>query len=271
MDARLFIHKERIMFRMFTALSLMLAITLPAAAADYGHIHLTATDAGAAAEWYAKHFGGTPTGFGGDTSEGVKIDRAMFGSISVIFFQKEAGFPGSVGSAVDHIGFSMPDIAGKFKELVDDGAKALGEVRNFGGMDLAFVEDPWGTKIEIIDDLETRVLHHLHLHSADAEGTLDWYEAAFGGERKKFKGALAALKYNDIWLIVQGSRKELAPTQGRAMDHLGWNFPDLEAAAKELKAKGVKFTLEPRPYKTVKIAFVEGPEGVRIELVEPAK
>lgn len=259
------------MFRIVTTLSLLIAIALPAFAADYGHIHLTATDPEAAANWYAKHFGGTPTGFAGDTSEGVKIDRAMFGDIGVLFFKKKAGFEGSVGTAVDHIGFSMPDIAGKFKELVDDGAKALGKVRNFGGMDLAFVEDPWGTKIEIIDDPDTRVLHHLHLHSADPEGTLDWYEAAFGGERKKFKGALAAIKYNDIWLIVQRSNKELAPTKGRSMDHLGWNFPDLEAAAKELKAKGVKFTLDPRPYKTVKIAFIEGPEGVRIELVEPPK
>jgi catechol 2,3-dioxygenase-like lactoylglutathione lyase family enzyme len=257
------------MFRIVSALSIVLVAADPAFAADYGHIHLTATDATAAANWYAKHFGGTPTGFGGDTSEGVKIDRAMFGSIGVIFFQKKAGFEGSVGSALDHIGFSMPDIAGKLKELVDDGAKSLGKVINFGGMDLAFVEDPWGTKIEIIDGPDTRVLHHLHLHSADAKGTLDWYEAAFGGERKKFKGALAAIKYNDIWLIVQGSRKELAPTKGRAMDHLGWNFPDLDAAAKDLEAKGVKFTLEPRPYKTVNIAFIDGPDGVRIELVQP--
>lgn len=246
-------------------------IALSSYGADYGHIHLTATDAEAAAHWYAKHFGGTPTGFGGATGDDVKVDRAMFGDIGVIFFQKDAGFEGSVGSAVDHIGFSMPDIAGKLAELVGDGAKALGEVQQFSGMDLAFVEDPWGTKIEIIDDPDTRVLHHLHLLSADAAGTLDWYQNAFGGEKEKFKGVLSGLKYNGIWLIVQPSRKELAPTQGRAMDHLGWNFPDLDAAAEELKAKGVVFTLDPRPYKNIKIAFVEGPEGVRIELVEPPK
>lgn len=259
------------MYRIVTILALSLSITLSAVAADYGHLHLTATNAQEAADWYSKHFGGASTGFGGATGDGVKIDRSIVSDIPIVIFQKEAGFAGSVGSAVDHIGFSMPDIAGTLAALVADGAKQLGEPVNFGGMDLAFVEDPWGTKIEIIDDPDTRGMHHIHLHSPDAAATLDWYEMAFGGERAKFKGVLPALKYGQVWLIVQGSKKELAPTKGRAMDHLGWNFPDLDAAAKELKAKGVKFSLDPRPYKNIKIAFIDGPDGVRIELVEPPK
>lgn len=259
------------MYRIAITFAIAFTLSLSALAADYGHLHITATDQQAAAEWYARNFDGTAEGFGGATGEGVKIDRAVISGIPIVIFKKDAGFPGSVGSGVDHIGFSMPNIAEKAKSLVADGAKMLGEPRNFGGMDLAFVEDPWGTKIEIIDDPDTRGLHHIHVHSADANATLDWYEAAFGGERAKFKGALPALKYGQVWLIVQGSKKELAPTKGRAMDHLGWNFPDLDAAAKELKANGVKFTLEPRPYRNIKIAFIEGPDGVSIELVEPPK
>lgn len=253
--------------------SLMLALTLSGTsfAADYGHLHLTTTDAEAAAHWYAKHFGGEPTGFGGATGEGVKIDRAIIGGIPVIMFEREAGFEGSVGTAVDHIGFSMENIPEKAEELVADGATMLGEPVNFGGMDIAFVTDPWGTKIEIIDDPDTRGVHHIHLHSADMNSTLDWYEAAIGGERTKYKNVLPALKYGQVWLIVQQSNKELAPTKGRAIDHLGWNFSDLESASKELKGKGVNFTLDPRPYKNIKIAFIDGPDGVRIELVEPPK
>ena len=44
----------------------------------------------------------------------------------------------------------------------------------------------------------------------------------------------------------------------------------LDAAAVDLKAKGVKFTMEPRPFRNLKIAFIEGPDGVSIELVQPA-
>ena len=33
----------------------------------------------------------------------------------------------------------------------------------------------------------------------------------------------------------------------------------------------VEFTIEPRPFRGIRISFVEGPDGVRIELVEPAE
>ena len=67
---------------------------------------------------------------------------------------------------------------------------------------------------------------------------------------------------------------ELAATQGRAIDHLGWQFPDLRAAAEEIKGKGVEFQLEPRPFtnplgQDMLISFVIGPDGVRIEIVQP--
>jgi len=253
------------------ALALIPTNSYAADAAAYGHLHLTVTDKAEAAQWYAKHFNGTAAGFGGATGPDAQIDRTMIGDIPIVFFKKDKGFEGSVGSTVDHIGFSMKDVAGVLKATGSDGAKILSEVVQFGGMDIAFIEDPWGTKIELIDDPDTRGIHHLHLHANDAKGTLDWYQKVFGGEVTKFKGVLPSLKYSDIWLIVQQNPGELAPTKGRAVDHLGWNFPDLAAAAKTMREQGVKFTLDPRPYKNIKIAFIEAPDGTSIELVEPPK
>ena len=252
------------------AMTFALFFVAPAFAdADYGHIHLTATDKTAAAEWYAKHFNGKTSGFGGKAD--AKPDRAVIDGIGILFFQKKAGFEGSVGSGVDHIGFSMSDVAGKVKEVEADGGKVLTTGMKFKGMEIAFVVDPWGTKIELIDDPDTRGLHHIHLNSPDVQGTLEWYANAFGGEITKFKGMLPAIKYDPLWLIVTKSNKPLAPTKGRAMDHLGWNFPDLDAAAVELKSKEVTFSMEPLPYKTIKIAFINGPDGVNIELVQTPK
>jgi hypothetical protein len=34
-------------------------------------------------------------------------------------------------------------------------------------------------------------------------------------------------------------------------------------------SNGVEFTMEPRPFRGIRISFVEGPDGVRIEVVEP--
>ena len=93
--------------------------------------------------------------------------------------------------------------------------------------------------------------------------------SSFGGERTKYKDLLPALLYDDVWLLVQDSQgEEMAATSGRAIDHLGWGYEDLTAAAEELKAQGVEFTMDVRPFRNIKIAFVKGPGGVSIELVE---
>ncbi len=237
--------------------------------ASYGHIHLAAPDPTQAADWYAKHFDGKPAGFGGATGAEVEIDRVYFGDISVIFFKREPG-EGSIGSGVDHIGFSMPNVASKVQSLINDGAKNLGEITKLGDMELAFVTDPWGTKIEVVNNKSKRGLHHIHVYTPNPETTLAWYQKAFGGEIKKLTGDIVGINYDEkIWLFARKSIENLAPTKGRSLDHLGWNFTNLDESAARLKAAGVKFTTEPRDYRGIRIAFVEGPDGVRIELVQP--
>jgi lactoylglutathione lyase len=232
-----------------------------ALAADWHHLHLTAEDSKAGAEWYAKHMEG-------QYEKNGAFDVAAFGKTSILFFKKGKGFPGSEGSAVDHIGFSFADLDAKMKQLEGEGVKIVAPARSFGKIKFAFVEDPWGTKIEVMQDPDLYGFHHIHLHTGEPMETLKWYADAFGGEITKYMGALPAIRYGDMWLIAMRSKKELAPTKDRSVDHLGWSFPDLDAAAKELKGKGVKFTLGPIPFGSTKIAFIDGPDGVRIELVQ---
>ncbi len=234
----------------------------PALAADYHHMHLTAPDPVEGAEWYAEHFGGNM----------VRPDICMISDVLFIFFKKEAGFPGSVGSGVDHIGFSVEDIDATMKKYEDAGVKILSGVRELPGLKIAFIEDPWGTKIEIVQDADHLGFHHIHLHSADADATVAWYKDVFGGETfDSFKGLpIKGVDYGNVLVMVQASGKEIAPTEGRAIDHLGFSTPELDAAADALKANGVKFSLNPVPYGKLRISFIEGPDGVRIEYVQPA-
>lgn len=245
-----------------------LLLSAKSLAAPYDHIHLAATSAQEAVNWYVKHFGGEAARFLRSSNTDYPIDRVMYGDIAVIFFEREPG-AGSVGSGVDHFGFSMPDVAAVVAAVVEDGGRQLGELVEFGGMQIGFVEDPWGTKIEIIDDPALRGMHHLHLSSPDPKSTLDWYAQNFGGEEALWKGALPGINYGDIWLLVSQASGAVAPTQGRSFDHLGWKFTDLTATEAELKGNGVEFTMDPREFRTIRIAFAQGPDGVRIELVEP--
>ena len=255
----------------FLLLILAVIFVAKSFAAPYDHVHLTAPDALEAVNWYVKHFGGEAGRFARASDGAVyPIDRVFYDDIALIFFEREPT-GGSVGTGVDHIGFSLRNVEEVVTNIIQDGGTQLGDFIEFSGMKIAFVEDPWGTKIELINDADLRGMHHLHLASADPERTLAWYAENFGGESDSFAGVLPGLNYGNIWLLVARADAAPAPTQGRSLDHLGWKYGDLTAAAETLKASGVEFTVEPRPFRGIRISFVEGPDGVRIELVEPAE
>ena len=241
-------------------------ISLPARAraADYHHVHLIATDAAAAKQWYMTHMGCTDYG---------RHNACAAGDTLIIFFEREPTGP-SVGSGVDHIGFSFEDLGAKMASFETAGIKILEPVRENALYKIAYIEDPWGTKIAVVEDHEWLGFHHIHLRSPDPAVTLSWYADIFGGTRDSLKGRISGLRYGTVWLLVAPHEGELAPTEGRAFDHLGWQFPDLRTAAEEIKRKGVEFTIEPRPFtnplgEDMLISFVTGPDGVRIEIVQP--
>jgi len=227
------------------------------------HIQLNVPDQAKAVEWYQKHFGGqTMT---------EAPDRLKLGDTRLIFLKNDKGQP-STGSALDHLGFSFADLDAKMKEFEAAGIKIVTPARDVAGLfKLAFIEDPWGTRIEVVQDPEKLGLHHMHLRAPDPAATLAWYKEKFGGEVAKLKDRIDGLKYSGVWILVQ--RGDASPSEGHAIDHIGWQTPNLAAKTTELKAQDVKFTTEPRPLKLasgtmVNFAYLEGPAGAKIELVQ---
>jgi lactoylglutathione lyase len=227
------------------------------------HIHLNVPDQAKAVEWYQKNFGGKTL------SEAP--DRLMLGDTRLIFLKNDKGQP-SPGSAIDHIGFSVADLDAAMASLEANGAKVATPARDVPGLfKLAFVDDPWGTRIEVVQDPDKLGLHHVHLRAPDPAATLAWYKEKFGGDTARLKDRIDGLRYSGVWLLVQ--RGDATPSEGHAIDHIGWQTPNLAAKTAELKAQSVKFTTEPRPLTLasgtiVNFAYLEGPAGAKIELVQ---
>ena len=227
------------------------------------HVHLAAPDPVQAVAWYREHFGGQAL------AEGT--DRFLSGDTRIIFQRRATALP-SEGSAVDHIGFSVPNIDETMRSLQAAGVKTTQPVRDVPGLfKLAFIEDPWGTKIEIVEDSQRLGLHHIHVRGPDPAATLAWYLQQFGGRTGRFKDRIDGIDLSGVWLLAQ--KGEATPTPGHAIDHLGFRPIDLQAAVVAMKGRGVKITTEPRPLTlsdgtTIQLAFAEGPEGVRIEMVQ---
>jgi lactoylglutathione lyase len=251
-----------------TSCAVVLACATPALAQTgmanmVDHIHFAAPDQAKAVEWYRKHFGGQTTP--------EAPDRLMFGETRVIFQKNEKPLP-SMGSVLDHIGFSVGDLDAAVRGLSADGAKVVEPAREVAGLfKLAFVEDPWGTRLEIVQDSAKLGLHHVHLRAPDPAATLAWYVDKVGGTVGKLKGRIDGIDYGGVWLLAQ--RGEAVPSQGHAIDHIGFRPMNVDSVVTGLKAKSVKVTTEPRPLTlpsgvSMRLAFIEGPDGVRIELVQ---
>ena len=153
----------------------------------YDHVHLNVPDPAAAANWYEKYFGARRL------AEGP--DRLMFGTSRFIFTKKADAKP-SAGSAVDHVGFSFADLDAKMKEFAAAGIKIVTPPREAPGLfKLAFVEDPWGTRIEVVQDPELLGLHHIHMRAPNPDEVL---QPAAGKVRRRAHKAQRAHRRRQV-------------------------------------------------------------------------
>jgi len=118
---------------------------------------------------------------------------------------------------------------------------------------------------------------HIHLRSPDPEATANWYQDKLGAEVIRSPQADGSIRVD---LDLSGQKVFIAKAlPGKAadapalpylgLDHFGLTVTDIQAAVKELKAKGVTFTMEVTQARPgVQIAFLTAPENVSIELIQ---
>ena len=235
------------------------ASAAPAAqAVGYHNVHLRVADPAAASEWYMKYLGATkaPPPF-----------SVQFGKTLVAFVRTDKPLP-SDGSAIDHIGISFADLKSKMREFEAGGVKIVTPMTDAPGLfPYGYIEDPWGVKIEVMQDTELLGFHHVHLRVADPAATLQWFADLFGGKPGKLRGRLDGVRFGDVWLFATRSTTAPEPSATRAIQNIALEFANVDDAFKELQSRGVKTISEPRVAGTVRYAFVEDSNGVRVELV----
>jgi catechol 2,3-dioxygenase-like lactoylglutathione lyase family enzyme len=118
---------------------------------------------------------------------------------------------------------------------------------------------------------------HIHLRSPNPEATAAFYERMFNAEviRTMQQGKPRIdLKVGGanvfILPVVPGDKTNPPPTSPyQGLDHFGLSVTGIDAVVADLKAKGAEFTMEPNNIRPgIRIAFLRGPEGVSIELLE---
>ncbi len=118
---------------------------------------------------------------------------------------------------------------------------------------------------------------HIHLRSPNPEATAHFYERMFGAEvvrsRQQGKPRIdLKLGGANIFIAPVAAGEAVNPpptTPYQGLDHFGLAVSNIDAVVAELKAKGAEFTREPTTVRPgVRVAFLRGPEGVSIELLD---
>ena len=128
---------------------------------------------------------------------------------------------------IDHVGFSLSDLDAKMKELEAAGAKVTTPAREVPGLfKMAFVEDPWGTRIEVVQDPRAaRPAPHAPPPARTQTRRSPGSSRTSAGRKRSSRAASTRSRtalpgFSDMWIL--DTKGEAQPSIGHAIDHIGW-------------------------------------------------
>jgi catechol 2,3-dioxygenase-like lactoylglutathione lyase family enzyme len=267
--------------------------------AHFHHVHLNVTDPAAAINFYTSKFDCEKARFAG-------IQDAVWAQKSWLLFTKVDTPPKSeVTSAIWHIGWGAEDLPATYRKQLDSGTKFdtpitdisdIGGGKTMGVFFYAYVDGPEHQLIEL-NTANHHHFGHIHMLSKDPVSAGEWYIKEFGltrlgrgtpsREPRMYRGAqigpsmslmmdnvniiIFPMEYAKTqWPELWKDRADFESTQGHSVDHIGFGVDNLDQTLARLRQDGVTITDEPRSVAGGKIrfAFIEGPDHIRIELVE---
>ena len=124
--------------------------------------------------------------------------------------------------------------------------------------------------------MATYTCDHVHLRSLDPTAAARFYVGMFGAVPRGTVAVGSAVReivaLGGLTLFIEqvpaGTGAPPAPPF-LGVEHVGLAVDDLDAAVAELTAKGAVFTVLPHsPRPGLRIAFVQAPDGVRVEVLQ---
>ncbi|HEY9182338.1 MAG TPA: VOC family protein [Gammaproteobacteria bacterium] len=249
----------------------------------YGHHHFNTTDMAAQKRFFVETLGGKLATIGTNNLEVIE-----FPNVFLFFRPMQAPTGGTIGSTVNHIGFSVPDLKPVVAKLKANGYKMItsesvaatvtvtGDIAAASPTtNIAFVLGAEDIKVELVEVKAQAApiqLHHVHFFGEKQAEMRAWYAKVFGAAAQppNPNQAFVTAQLPGVTLSFTRSPTTTVGTTGRALDHIGFEIDGLEAFTKKLEADGIPLTVSYRtvPALGLAIAFIQDPWGTNIELTE---
>ncbi len=247
------------------ALVIMPGLALSQSVFTHAHLRVPEGQQAEAAAWYNRVLGGEPGELG--PGPGIRHHNGFVGTMP------NEGMAGDGGeSVIDHVGISVADVAATAQLVRELGGEIRTEPQQgLTGVVISQITDPWGGRFELLQDPVYTGINHVHLFASDRDAMRDWFLEVFGGEYNGERGgdAFHAIHYDNVWVHISQAEDPRHPSRYRATDHIGFRVPSLDAFRDALRASGYEPYLERPNPPGADLMFLEGPDGLHIEMTEP--
>ena len=244
----------------------------------YGHHHLNVTSVAEQKKFFVDTLGGVPVTVAG--REIVKFPNAL------VFLREQKPTGGNRGTTVNHLGFTVPNLQQTLNKVKANGFKVVtkeegpsnleveGDIGHYPGrpIGLAYVLGPDDLKLELVESKEQKVpviANHVHFFGQQNEEMQAWYVKVFGAKPGAPGGLFPSAALPGLGMAFSPSTTPVVGTQGRVVDHIGFEIKNLPEFLKKVEAMGIKPTnVRQVPELNVSIGFITDPWGTYIELTE---
>ncbi|MCK0157752.1 VOC family protein [Cellulophaga sp. F20128] len=250
---------------------------------NFHHVHLNVTDRDSTIAYYQKYFGASQVKYRD------RVD-ALFTEKSFLLMNLVDTPPSThLGSSLWHIGWSGVDGQSEFDWRVKEGIAVHTPITPLGDNFWMYFRGPENEVVEVYTGNKNHRFEHIHLLSTDVNKTMDWfksnlglipvYEKAKQWQNNKLRWKWNLLTVNNINIIVFGkpvekeswwSNEEFKPTDGSAIDHIGFSTKNIEFLMKKMKYDGLDIVQDIKidPIHGMKSFFVRGLDSLLVEIVE---
>ena len=244
----------------------------------YGHHHLNVTSIAEQKKFFVDTLGGVPVTVAG--REIVKFPNAL------VFLREQKPTGGNRGTTVNHLGFTVPNLQQTLNKVKANGFKVVtkeegpsnleveGDIGHYPGrpIGLAYVLGPDDLKLELVESKDQKVPiigNHVHFFGQQNEEMQAWYVKVFGAKPGAPGGLFPSAALPGLGMAFSQSMTPVVGTQGRVVDHIGFEIKNLPEFLKKVEAMGIKPTnVRQVPELKVSIGFITDPWGTYIELTD---
>jgi len=236
------------------------------------------SDVASTAHFYQKFFGAKQIKFK-NRSDALVTEK------SFIFFNTVDSTPSTnEGSSLWHIGWSGVNGPEEYNWRVKEGIEVHSPVTALGNDHWMYFWGPNNEVVEVFTANKNNNFEHIHLLATDVDKTMEWFETYLGlapvnSVSQPWQNGL--FKWNHLWvgninIYVFGKpveKREWYPenfksTQGTAIDHIGFSFKNISSVYEKMKGLEIVKEIETDLTYEVKSFFVNGPDGLLIEILE---